>query len=78
MKKSKQKPDHRDLLIHKFTLKPNLRNRTNAKCVECIYDPDALGTWREQVLNCSNSECPLFDVRPTTTSKKKSDKGCGQ
>lgn len=34
------------------------------KCVECIYDPNAEGTWRQQVSNCDACMCPLWGVRP--------------
>ncbi len=35
------------------------------KCAECIYDPGSgEGTWREQVQQCTDHSCPLFNVRP--------------
>lgn len=42
---------------------------THKECIDeyCkghCYDPDAAGTWREQVaVNCSPT-CPFYDVRP--------------
>ena len=35
-----------------------------AKCRECIHDPGAVGTWREQVATCHCSGCPLWRFRP--------------
>ncbi len=44
--------------------KPGLRGKVNAKCVECIYDPSSLGTWRKQTDECTARTCPLYPVRP--------------
>lgn len=42
-----------------------LREAINAKCKECIYDPQrGNGTWRQQVKACTCNLCPLFAVRP--------------
>lgn len=41
----------------------------NRKCKECLYDPYAPGTWREQVAACVSSNCHLYPVRPVS-------KGC--
>jgi hypothetical protein len=35
-----------------------------AKCRECIHDPLAAGTWREQVAVCVCMDCPLWQFRP--------------
>lgn len=35
-----------------------------AKCRECVHDPDAAGTWREQVSVCSSVDCALWRFRP--------------
>lgn len=35
-----------------------------AKCKDCIHDPAAAGTWREQVAVCSCIDCPLWRFRP--------------
>ena len=42
----------------------SLRAAINAKCRECVYDPAAPGTWREQVAQCSVSRCPPWAIRP--------------
>jgi hypothetical protein len=43
----------------------SLRAAVNAKCKDCIYDPKCGGgTWREQVAQCSELNCPLWPVRP--------------
>lgn len=47
--------------------KPKLRDKIDAKCRSCIYDPYAEGTWRKQIENCTSQRCPLFPVRPTST-----------
>ena len=37
----------------------------NEKCKDCIYDPKAPGTWREQVQACpSEKSCALWPYRP--------------
>jgi hypothetical protein len=41
-----------------------LRAAINAKCRDCIHDPAAPGTWREQVAQCSAINCPLWPYRP--------------
>ena len=35
-----------------------------AKCKDCIHDPAAAGTWREQVSVCTATDCPLWGFRP--------------
>lgn len=47
----------------------SLRKAINAKCKDCIYDPVAPGTWRQQVTLCAVTTCPLWDVRPTTEAE---------
>lgn len=42
----------------------SLRNAINAKCRECLYDPAAPGTWREQVAQCSVTRCGIWAARP--------------
>lgn len=55
-------PRNRPLRPH---TRPSLRGAINAKCRECIYDPQSgTGTWREQVTACTSYSCPLFAVRP--------------
>lgn len=44
----------------------SLRKAINRHCKSCIYDPVAMGTWKQQVTLCSVGRCELFDVRPTT------------
>lgn len=45
--------------------RPSLRAAIDAMCKHCIYDPGSgNGGWREQVANCSSSNCPLHLVRP--------------
>jgi hypothetical protein len=47
------------------------RERVNAKCRDCIYDPKSgLGTWRQQVEACPSTSCPLWDIRPKSTGGK--------
>ena len=43
----------------------SLRAAINAKCKQCIYDPQSgLGTWRQQVGACTVVRCPIWEVRP--------------
>lgn len=49
----------------------SLRAAVNAKCRECICDPLAGGTWREQVEACSCTRCPLWAHRPVSTASGK-------
>src|ERR1700751_678815 len=42
----------------------SLRAAINGKCRDCIYDPQAGGTWLAQVACCSSISCPLWPVRP--------------
>lgn len=37
-----------------------------AMCKGCIYDPQAPGTWRKQVEECTATGCPLYPVRPVS------------
>lgn len=39
-----------------------------AKCKDCIFDPFARGTWREQTAACENGGCALHFVRPVPRS----------
>jgi hypothetical protein len=49
----------------------SLRAAINAKCKDCIYDPQCGGgTWREQVAQCSAIRCPLWPYRPASRSGK--------
>lgn len=52
--------------------KPSLRKSINLKCRDCIYDPQAVGTWRKQVSLCPATDCPLHAVRPGTYALPKS------
>ena len=36
----------------------------DAKCKECIYDPEEDGTWRQQVKACAIDSCALHPYRP--------------
>lgn len=42
----------------------SMRKAINDKCKDCIYDPLAGGTWRQQVENCIADTCPLYPYRP--------------
>lgn len=48
-----------------------LRSRVNAYCAYCIYDHLAPGSWRRQVSECTDINCPFHDVRPR--AKKSGD-----
>ena len=51
-----------------MTKKFSLRACVNDKCKSCIYDPEAAGTWLQQVTLCSVTTCPLYPVRPVSKS----------
>lgn len=52
-------------------VKLSRKQAINAKCKSCIYDPiSGNGTWRQQVEECTNGGCELFDVRPTSIGHK--------
>ena len=42
----------------------------DAHCKWCIYDHLDHGTWREQVQNCTSTECALHEVRPVTIKSR--------
>lgn len=49
----------------------SLRSAIDAKCRQCIYDPQpGNGTWRQQVEDCTATECALYEVRPTSVAKR--------
>lgn len=39
-----------------------------ANCRDCIHDPAASGTWREQVSICALTACPLWRFRPLSSN----------
>jgi len=43
-------------------------------CKQCVYDPAAEGTWREQVQDCGCPNCPLYDFRPLPVKAEKLSK----
>lgn len=45
-----------------------LRAGINAKCKDCIYDPLAGGTWRQQVQACIDTTCGLHPYRPRSAA----------
>ena len=53
--------------------KHSLRKAINDMCKSCIYDPENIGagTWRKQVEDCPCVDCPLYPVRPVSTTYDK-------
>ena len=47
-----------------------MRAAINEKCKDCIYDELQPGTWRKQVANCKDSECPIYVYRPLDSVTK--------
>lgn len=41
-----------------------------AKCKDCIHDPEAPGTWVQQVEACEIRACSLWQYRPKSRKKK--------
>jgi len=47
--------------------KIGLRAAINLACRQCIYDPHAMGAWRQQVEACTAPDCGLYPVRPRSS-----------
>ena len=58
------KDDYRERLIQKFTARDTFKGAIMAKCVECVFDEEAEGSWRQQVEECLGYDCPLYSKRP--------------
>lgn len=57
-------------------MKISLRRTIDAKCRECIYDPNSgAGNWRQQVSACTVWRCPLHRVRAKSQPRHSPDKG---
>ncbi len=58
-------------LIARQAKQAGFKGKINAKCIECIYDPlQGQGNWRQQVQACTDTGCPLYEVRPTSKPAK--------
>jgi len=53
--------------------RPGFRAAVDAKCKDCIHDPAAPGTWREQVALCSSINCALWPLRPAPSGGRFAD-----
>ena len=62
--------DHRERTINRLRETTGLRGKIDAMCCYCIYDPHQKGAWREQVANCTDKVCPLFEVRTKSARRK--------
>lgn len=51
-------------------VKLSRRKAIDQQCKACVYDPNVSGqgSWRNQVKNCGNTDCPLYEVRPVPTT----------
>jgi|APSaa5957512535_1039671.scaffolds.fasta_scaffold92061_2 hypothetical protein len=47
-----------------------LRARINCHCIQCIYDDQVPGTWRQQVGECQVKLCALWEVRARSSGSK--------
>lgn len=48
----------------------SMRAAINAKCKDCIYDPNCGGgTWRQQTEACTIKSCGLWPYRPRSATK---------
>lgn len=63
-------------LIARESARPGRQGRINAKCIECIYDPESGdGNWRQQITACTAPDCPLYPIRPIPAlSQKKANR----
>lgn len=48
----------------------SLRKAINYKCKDCIYDPEEKSSWKQQVTDCTENRCPLYNVRPIKGPKR--------
>ena len=53
----------KDQIISRLLLKPGIRPRVDAHCVQCIYDEQAIGTYKQQVWGCLVDQCVFHSVR---------------
>jgi hypothetical protein len=44
----------------------SLKRAIENHCKDCIYDESEKGSWRQQVENCRETACHLWEVRPVT------------
>lgn len=51
----------------KPSARPSMRAAINRHCKDCIYDPLAGGTWRQQVEACTFTDCALYPLRPVSS-----------
>lgn len=58
-------------LVDLHAKKPGYRGKLDAKCIDCIYDPLDVGTWRKQVACCTVYRCPLHPVRAKVSRQVK-------
>ena len=54
---------NKDQIISRLLLKPGIRPRVDAHCVQCIYDEQAVGSYKQQVWGCLVSQCIFYPVR---------------
>ena len=52
----------------------SLRNAIYLKCMDCIYDPEVEGGWKQQVSQCELTACPLWEYRPHPRTSSQSPK----
>ena len=53
----------KDQIISRLWLTPGIRPRVDANCVQCIYDEQAIGSYKQQVWGCSVKQCVFHPVR---------------
>ena len=52
----------------------SFRKAIDAKCKDCIHDPKSgLGNWKQQVEQCTVTQCPLYPLRPKSRGVKKNE-----
>lgn len=59
-----------DQLIRDNVEKGTVKASANGFCIECSYDPHSKGSWRVQVGDCEDRNCPLWSIRPESKSTK--------
>ena len=68
MKLTSEKAREMSLKAHKAK-RVSLRKTIDKMCKYCIYDTiGGDGTWRQQTEACTDTYCPLYEVRPISDS----------
>lgn len=48
---------------------PAYRKYVDENCKDCGYDSTAMGNWRQQIELCRVFKCPMYPVRPVSSTE---------